>query len=424
MSFKQNMLRGLGKCHIEIMNSNDKDKFKKDVLYGALNSISYDTFFEGTKSWYVYDLILNFQDKDFFENKIIEKIESKKNICIRRFNHLTNLLSQFAYDGSKKSKNALERQYCLLFSKKRFASSDYEKLCNLLFIFADLYGNKRVDKIMDDIYAYKLKHPSFDVTNVWYIQSMIYNIDKHFINKLKLYFPEFDFDSNNNMIPLKMKDNINMEDIRQSEISDLPLLVMNINKIYQNELLKYLLEIKDKERSIVILKRLNVSNQLFNDNIELLFALIDKFDNQHKGIVLDFFARHKSKKLRTIAYPLIEDPLFKEQGIELLIANHKKEDDDFLYQYFQSVKFQFRDYKSHLYVSHIIKYFHCKGTDERIKHLLIDYYEHNYCSYCRKEIVELLAKFGMLSYEIINEMQYDCNEDIRKMAKKRLNNSR
>ena len=50
--------------------------------------------------------------------------------------------------------------------------------------------------------------------------------------------------------------------------------------------------------------------------------------------------------------------------------------------------------------------------------MLIYYYENNYCSYCRKEIIDIMEKFNLLTDEIINEMKYDCNYDIRKMAKK------
>lgn len=143
MSFKQNMLRGLGKCHIDILKSNNKEIFREDILYGALNPISYDVYFEGTKCWYIYDLILGMRDNDYFENKIIEKLEKSKVLNIKVFNHLTDLLDQFAYDGSTRAKNVLEEQYQLLLSKKRFSSGDYEKLCNLIKIFNDLYGNKK-----------------------------------------------------------------------------------------------------------------------------------------------------------------------------------------------------------------------------------------------------------------------------------------
>ena len=144
--------------------------------------------------------------------------------------------------------------------------------------------------------------------------------------------------------------------------------------------------------------------------------MVEKYDLQYKAYFLDFLARHKSKKLRSLAYKLIDDSTFKEHGIDLLIANHSKEDKEYLYRYFKSASFNFNGHKSHEYVSNIIKYFNNGGKDEKI----IYYYENNYCSYCRKEIIDIMKKFNLLTDEIINEMKYDCNYDIRKMAKKML----
>ena len=417
MSFKQNMLRGLGKCHVEMLESSNREVFKEDILYGALNSISYDTYFEGTKCWYIYDLILGMQDNDYFENKIIEKLEKSKKLSIRTFNHLTDLLDQFAYDGSSKAKNVLEEQYQLLLNKKRFSSDDYEKLCNLIKIFNDLYGNKKINEVLDDVYRYKLTHKSFDVTNLWFIQSMVFNLDEVFISKIKTYFPEFDFEYNKNNIPIRLE-NVSMDDIRNSNIEDLSLCVRCLDKSYHNELIDYLLEINDKEKSIIIVKNLKISNELFNEKIDQLLNLVEKYDLQYEAYFLDFLARHKSKKLRSLAYKLIDNSIFKEHGIDLLIANHSKEDIEYLYRYFKSASFNFNGHKSHEYVSNIIKYFNNGGKDEKIKSLLIYYYENNYCSYCRKEIIDIMKKFNLLTDEIINEMKYDCNYDIRKMAKK------
>lgn len=416
MSFKQNMLRGLGKCHIEILKSNNREVFREDILYGALNPISYDTYFEGTKCWYIYDLILGMRDNDYFENKIIEKLEKSKVLSIKVFNHLTDLLDQFAYDGSTKAKNVLEKQYQLLLSKKRFSSGDYEKLCNLINIFNDLYGNEKIDKVLDDVYRYKLNHKSFDVTNLWFIQSMVFNLDVVFINKIKTYFPEFDFEYNKNNIPMRLE-NVSMDDIRNADIKDFSLYIRSLDKKYHKELLDYLFEINDKEKSIIIVKNLKISNKLFNKKIDKLLNLIEKYDLQYKAYFLDFLARHQNKKLRSLAYQLIDNPTFKGQGIDILIMNHSEEDNEYLYKYFKSAKFNFQKRKSHQYVSDLIKYFNNGGKDERIKSMLIYYYENNYCSYCRKEIIEIIKKCNFLTDEIINEMQYDCNYDIREMAK-------
>ena len=184
------------------------------------------------------------------------------------------------------------------------------------------------------------------------------------------------------------------------------------------ELLDYILEINDKEKSIIIVKNLKISNKLFNEKIDQLLNLVEKYDLQYEAYFLNFLARHKSKKLKSLAYKLIDNSTFKEHGIDLLIANHSKEDTEYLYRYFKSASFNFKGHKSHDYVSNIIKYFNNGGKDEKIKSLLIYYYENNFCSYCRKEIIDIMKKFNLLTDEIINEMKYDCNYDIRKMAKK------
>ena len=132
-----------------------------------------------------------------------------------------------------------------------------------------------------------------------------------------------------------------------------------------------MLEINDKEKSIIIVKNLKISNKLFNEKIDQLLNLVEKYDLQYEAYFLDFLARHKSKKLRCLAYKLIDNLTFKEYGIDLLIANHSKEDIEYLYRYFKSVSFNFNGHKSHEYVSHIIKYFNNGGKDEKIKSLLI-----------------------------------------------------
>ena len=54
-----------------------------------------------------------------------------------------------------------------------------------------------------------------------------------------------------------------------------------------------------------------------------------------------------------------------------------------------------------MFVSDLIKYFANGGKDERIKSLLIHYYENNYCSYCRKEIIDIIINQNNGSIEKI-----------------------
>ena len=53
-----------------------------------------------------------------------------------------------------------------------------------------------------------------------------------------------------NNIPIRLE-NVDMDDIRNSNIEDLSLCVRRLDKSYHNELIDYLLEINDKEKSII-----------------------------------------------------------------------------------------------------------------------------------------------------------------------------
>ena len=114
-SFKKAITRGLGRCVIELSNSDDIENYRDIVLWGCLNNLSYDTQCEGTRSEYMYVLQSKFED-DFFEIRIIEKfMEGTKNSWL--FEHYANMLYLFALDGSKKSHQALYFKYDEIFNK-------------------------------------------------------------------------------------------------------------------------------------------------------------------------------------------------------------------------------------------------------------------------------------------------------------------
>ena len=54
------------------------------------------------------------------------------------------------------------------------------------------------------------------------------------------------------------------------------------------------------------------------------------------------------------------------------------------------------------------------------KHLLPLLYEYDPCSYCRESLLMIMSNRRMLTKAILEECQYDSNEDIRRYARKRL----
>ncbi|NMC57218.1 MAG: hypothetical protein GYA50_08370, partial [Eubacteriaceae bacterium] len=162
-AFKEAMIRGLGRCVIELDDNDNIEKYRDIVLWGCLNNLSYDTQCEGTRSEYMYVLQSKFED-DFFEIKIIEKfIEGTKDSWL--FEHYANMLYLFALDGSEKSHNALYLKYDEIFSKlnniKRYIRStelqeQFEWLCIWLVQLDNMTAFKR---IVSDIGGAYQKNP-------------------------------------------------------------------------------------------------------------------------------------------------------------------------------------------------------------------------------------------------------------------------
>ena len=51
-------------------------------------------------------------------------------------------------------------------------------------------------------------------------------------------------------------------------------------------------------------------------------------------------------------------------------------------------------------------------------------YQYTLCSFCREYVVKEMGRRRMLTRELLEEMQYDCNDDIREYADKKLSRMR
>ena len=93
--FKHDMVRGIGSCYIELDSSKNIDVYKEAVLFGLTNAISFEQQMEGTRSDYLYDLTLFFNDESYFVNGVIDRLK-KKIYSDGLFIHLVEHLVVFA----------------------------------------------------------------------------------------------------------------------------------------------------------------------------------------------------------------------------------------------------------------------------------------------------------------------------------------
>lgn len=60
--FKYAMQRGLGRCIVELKNTDDIEKYREIVLWGCSHEFGYDMLFDEERSYYFYQMIQLFKD--------------------------------------------------------------------------------------------------------------------------------------------------------------------------------------------------------------------------------------------------------------------------------------------------------------------------------------------------------------------------
>lgn len=106
--FKQAMLRGRGKCIFAALEN--PQKYFECVLWACENEVSLDPQC-GSHSFYIYNLIRCYDDREPFLNAVLKSFENTRSDGGWKMLYLAELLNQFSDDGSERAKNALWDKY-------------------------------------------------------------------------------------------------------------------------------------------------------------------------------------------------------------------------------------------------------------------------------------------------------------------------
>ncbi len=115
-NFKKALVCGLGRCYIALRDCADKEPYRKILLDCCLSNPCFDTQCEGTRAEYLYQLIKLFNDDGYFLPPIIGKFGSLDEEYGWEFEHLCDLVSEFAKDKNYLARSALRNMYGRLYS--------------------------------------------------------------------------------------------------------------------------------------------------------------------------------------------------------------------------------------------------------------------------------------------------------------------
>jgi hypothetical protein len=442
--FKKAMLRGLGRCIIELDENNDIEKYRDIVLWGCLHNLSYDTQCEGTRSEYMYVLQSKFEDT-FFEDKIIDKFSCLRTKNSWLFDHYANMLYCFALDGSNKSHKALytkyNKMYDVIISSKQYSKSyelyiQFEWLC-IWLVYLD--GMSEFKKIVSDIGRVYRENPNFleHFTFDWFYAASKSNCGEkritNYLNKninlsddVRLFSDSIQVDAEYTPTR-KTEDKVTVNDIVEASKEEWNKCRMRI--------VKFSYKSSDEER--LELANIVLIETCENTKANMLWAfrikgfplepdiLIEytKSENEYLvDIAFDILAITKNDKVRNYALELIKDNKYIEESLSILFMNYRMEDADLIYSILKKTNTRYDDGKWHRMYIDAIKWIE---RDKRIPDVIIIYlYENTLCSSCREDIVRVMCKRKLLNDQLLKECMFDSNPDIRKFAKMKYANKK
>lgn len=432
-TFRKYMLGGHGHCFA--MLDEHKELYKETVLYGCLNNIAFDLQCEGSRSSFMYNLALQFDDYSYFLSAAIKKFMSPEvNDNWETVQHLTDFIELFAYNSDdEKAEQAIETKYSELYSlimKLRWSSHTNKIIQSYEYIAIVVMQNNDFDRsvrIFSDMGAYFLRcRKTSDNDLSWRFEWFLYNVRKQ-------YGEDFIAEKLAGLAE-KSKELYRfirvMSAERRFSKTDKPIITAE----------KYIEKAFAGKASLADMIQIRCTDE--QEKIKLAQAAENEVDKNTKALLLKPFASRynvfpldsellikytgsKNKKLRETAmetllyvkcpesHDLAINQLkngYSAVALEMLVNNYSDSDREFLTGFLNNITVDIENSSSwHGVVSAILD-----NAEIMPVEAIIFIFERSLCSCCRLNAVEELIKRNALTEEMISDCLVDCNEDIRK----------
>lgn len=419
--FKEALLRGQGRC-LQAAKSNPT-KYYSIVLWACSHAVAFDAQCEGTRAWFVYQLISFYEEREPFLKAAISSLQKAKSNGGWKVLYLAELLYHFASDGDLSAEAALwdkyEKLYHSLLNKKKIPEGifperdDYAMLCQVLAV-----SKAAMVRIAEDIgrlYLMKDFYDGYDFDWLFDTKAKQYMVTlKKRAQKSANVSAYLQYGEANEEEDAQRKQNRRAAPERYMQGRRLSVWLRNMADAETVQ--KYADAYLEQEDPI---KRANA----------LMAFCRCPFPGDPEPILQD--AQSDCEPLRDAAWDALENirhpsvrafaleqlPYGAEKVVPILILNYKPTDEEMLVKLIKSVPVDFEcNTNWHGIHSDILAM-----EDHKLKAppaLLWHIYETTYCSCCREYALLQMGKRRLLSAEILEECLLDSNDDIRKYAAK------
>ncbi len=179
----------------------------------------------------------------------------------------------------------------------------------------------------------------------------------------------------------------------------------------------------EKETDIVVRKKL--LQQLVGGCVWAIdpLQLITDSKSEEKELAsyaLEALSYRKDEKVREYAFELLKNEQHMTEAISMLATNYKNTDCAFFVDMVKQIPITYDNDGWH-------KVFHCVmslmrdgSVKIKPKELLPYMYHNTLCSFCREDVVKEMGRRQMLNTEMLDELLYDCNKNIRTYAYRKM----
>ena len=446
-AFKYDMQRGLGSCVLELKNTQDKEKFRPLVLWGCSRDMAYDAQSEGCRSVYLYRLITQFPDSapfmDVLEKRLFQSMRSRG----WEFLQDCEILSYFALDGEKRAWNILQSCYRellqILHRKRKHTKDDlpnnFESLClTLVSMQPGMYRKlvKDIGLLIEDNSLYSAADFS------WFQNESEYELGEKAVHRI-LYHPDADEGIRayaRSMEETRERWKREESEIKKTEPETADEIYERLRgggtpgSIYRGlarrmmaqgrsqeiaALAEYYRKEEEPDLRYQLLRMLSDKSCVWSLDIERLIEDSRSDNGNLADWAFEALSHIRDTRVREYAYELLQDEKQQAQAVSMLAANYEDRDREVFVHAVKQIPVTYESGEWHGAFGDVMDLFHGPAK-RKPNELLLHMYRNTLCSYCRERVVREMGRRRMLTRELLEEMQYDCNEEIRAYAERKL----
>lgn len=423
--FKAAMRRGLGRCVIAVKQ--DPEKYRQAVLWACGRCISYDPQCEGTRAWYVYTMASCYPDMETFVHTAVEALKKYRPNGSWNLLYLSELLMHFASDGNTLARMALEEKYRELLAgmhaRKRRPNRVFHELSDLenlgLVLSDDHHSFLRIAG--DFGCLYREKQYMLDGDFAWFFASkgdqykkaMEHAAQKNadiacFLEREQASIAAMEaYHEQRKDIPPEQFTGIRLSHwLAKADIET----VARYAAAYRRE--------QDSQKRAQALEAF--ARCPYPDDPLPIIRDTQSTCEELQNTAWRALEQIRHSAVREFALVNTSDRIRTPENFALLVTNYTPADAPLLEKLLRE-RIISEDWNDvHTAGLDILRAFRRNSKIPHPKHLLPLLYEYTPCSCCREETLQYLSKHRMLTSEILEECQYDSNDDIRRYAAKRV----